>query len=83
MQTKNLKLFIASGIVLSPFLFLWQASGAEGIMIFLSVVGAFVGLFLLIVLAQWALETVLLSVGFSKQTLHKERTRHPYIIFYQ
>jgi len=76
-------LVIATAIVCSPLWLVWKVAGKEGMMVFLSVFAGAAGIAVMYLLAHWAISTVLLALGFKQETLDKERTRYPWIIFWR
>lgn len=72
---KNLRLTVAAAIVLSPLAFVWWVAGREGFVIFLIVVGVFVGGVTLIFVVHWAIQTVLVALGFDRRAINRDRSR--------
>ena len=80
---KYFVLGIATAIVLSPFWLVWKVSGKEGMTVFIWVIGGFLGTMLLYLTAHWALETVLVTLGFDKKAINKNHGRCPTVIFWK
>lgn len=75
-------LTIATAIVLSPLAFVRWVAGREGLIVFLIIIGVFIGGSLLLYLSHWAVEKVLIELfGCDRKSLNRDRCRSTVIFW--
>jgi len=77
----NGRLIVAVLVCVSPILFVWSASGKEGLIVLLLFFGSVVVGFVLLLVAHWSVETVLVSIGFNKRSVNRDASKTTYIFW--
>ena len=72
MQGKG-RLIVAGLMCLSPFL-ATACMGKESFLIFCGIIAAFAVCCVVLVAAHWAIETVLVALGFNRDRINQDRT---------
>jgi len=78
---KYLGLKVAIAVSLSPLAFVWRVAGREGLVVFLIVIGVFVGGGALLGIAHWAIQTVLVALGFDRKTINHDHCKSTVIFW--
>lgn len=76
----NRKLGVAVLTCISPFI-LTACMGLESFYVFAGIMAAFLLIFVVLVIAHWAIETVLVALGFNRDAINRDDRRSTIILW--
>lgn len=76
----NGRLIVAVLVCLSPFL-LTAGMGKESFLVFTGIIVAFLLVFVILIAAHWAVETVLVALGFNKDMINQDNNKTTFIFW--
>ncbi|OHB59762.1 MAG: hypothetical protein A2Y12_03520 [Planctomycetes bacterium GWF2_42_9] len=77
----NRRLIVAVLLCLSPFIFIWNVSGKEGLVVLFLFFGAMAVGFAIILVMHWAIETVLVALGLDRGQINQDNNKTTFIFW--
>lgn len=76
-----MKLILAATLVISPVWLIWKVVGKDGLEFFFVYFGVIAAIWVILVVAHWAIEFVLVKLGFDKEKINTKRSSRSFIFW--